>query len=309
MPHDSQTSQTDYFLADDNRLRLPGEGIEEMISKHEAELAGIAESRLDLFADAGLGMSLVILGGGLVFHECLRSIFKVPTLLFYAMCLAYILLGGYFIRKTLRKGKAKKADVETLKTKLHQLRNAREGEIKLGMYLERLRNVDGYVLHDLQTGQGNIDHVLVCPWGVFTLEGKVRERKDGKLDIVFDGEAVTVNGYRDTESVKQALAQAKLVKKVLDNAGFQRHVNPLLVFWGADYIDYSSAKNAPLKTMNRRNLSKFMEERIREYFAWRDGKSSAPQPYLGRGEMQRIAAILRDWSLNGTKVALGLPPV
>jgi hypothetical protein len=109
--------------------------------------------------------------------------------------------------------------------------------------------------------------------------------------------------------VKQAMAQAKLVKKVLEAAGIPRQVEPLLVFWGADYVDYSSAKHAPLKTMNRYLLGKFMEDRIREYFAWRDGRYSGPQSYLSRGEMQRIAAILRDWSLNGTKAALGLPPV
>jgi hypothetical protein len=93
------------------------------------------------------------------------------------MCIVYILVGIYLIRKAIKASRARQNQVETLKTKLKQLRGAREGEIKLGMYLERIRNVDGYVLHDLQTGQGNIDHVLVCPWGVYSLEGKVRERR------------------------------------------------------------------------------------------------------------------------------------
>jgi len=57
-----------------------------------------------------------------------------------------------------------------LRLRFHALHQGIEGERAVGQFLERLRE-DGYhVFHDL-TGDGfNIDHVLIGPAGIFTIE-------------------------------------------------------------------------------------------------------------------------------------------
>ena len=47
-----------------------------------------------------------------------------------------------------------------------------EGEERVGRILEALRSQGWYALHDVQTSRGNIDHVLVGPAGLSTIETK-----------------------------------------------------------------------------------------------------------------------------------------
>lgn len=56
--------------------------------------------------------------------------------------------------------------------RMRQLRQAIEGEKAVGRFLDRLRERGYSVFHDVLGANFNIDHVLVGPGGVFTVETK-----------------------------------------------------------------------------------------------------------------------------------------
>jgi hypothetical protein len=86
------------------------------------------------------------------------------------------------------------------------------GEEYVGKILDGLAGDGWRVVHDLDTGRGNIDHVLVGPGGVFTVETKSHGGK--------------ISADRIEEAwLKQAYAQAKHVEALLG-----ARVSPLLVF-------------------------------------------------------------------------------
>jgi len=89
------------------------------------------------------------------------------------------------------------------------------GEELVGEVLDGLRERGWFALHDVQLGHGNIDHVLVGPAGIFTIETKSHR---GRLRA----KAV------DARMLKQAYAEAKLIERI---TGLR--ADPLLVFSNA----------------------------------------------------------------------------
>lgn len=68
------------------------------------------------------------------------------------------------------------------------------------------------MLHDIDTGRGNIDHLIVGPGGVFTVETKSH---GGRINV----------DHIEERMWKQAYAQSKWVQEIVG-----RKVTPLLVF-------------------------------------------------------------------------------
>jgi hypothetical protein len=81
--------------------------------------------------------------------------------------------------------------------------------------LDGLRERGWFALHDVQLGRGNIDHVLVGPAGIFTIETKSHR---GRL------RAAAI----DARMLKQAYGEAKLIERI---TGLR--ADPLLVFSSA----------------------------------------------------------------------------
>jgi hypothetical protein len=89
-----------------------------------------------------------------------------------------------------------------------------EGEERVARRLQRLERHGFVVLHDLHLfgGAGNIDHVVVGPTGVFTVETKSYGRKVVIRRRLFDRETViTCGGRRLDGVVDQALRQRDAV--------------------------------------------------------------------------------------------------
>jgi hypothetical protein len=89
------------------------------------------------------------------------------------------------------------------------------GEEIVGEALAALRERGWFALHDVQLDRGNIDHVLVGPAGIFTIETKSHR---GPLRA----------GAIDSRMLKQAYAQAKSVERITGLRAV-----PLLVFSSA----------------------------------------------------------------------------
>lgn len=122
-----------------------------------------------------------------------------------------------------------------LRPRLRALRLASEGEKVVGQYLEGLRAKGYRVFHDVVGTGFNVDHVLIGPAGVFTVETKTRSKpRRGDARVVFDGKALTVGDREvDDRIVVQALAQARWLREVLaESTGKRLPVRPVVLFPG-----------------------------------------------------------------------------
>ncbi len=115
------------------------------------------------------------------------------------------------------------------------LNRAIDGEKVVGQFLERLRSSGYDVFHDL-TGEGfNVDHVIIGPAGVFTVETKTWSKPiRGDVRIRFDGEKIWKGDLEpDRDPVIQAKAQARWLKVLLtESCGKEFLVRPVVVFPG-----------------------------------------------------------------------------
>jgi nuclease-like protein len=116
-----------------------------------------------------------------------------------------------------------------------------EGEEEIGHVLEGLG--DGwFTLHDLDTGRGNIDHVVIGPGGLFTIETKSH------------GGRISVDRI-DQRMLRQAYAQRKWLEGVTGH-----EVEALLVF-SAAYLDRPLSRRRGVLVLPGRLLVKHLAGR------------------------------------------------
>lgn len=118
---------------------------------------------------------------------------------------------------------------------LRALRQARDGERAVGQFLEALRTQGYQVFHDLVGDGFNVDHVIIGPAGVFTVETKTWSKPlKGAAEIHFDGDRIRIAGREpERDPVVQAKAQANWVRKLLtDGVGRAPPTKPVVVFPG-----------------------------------------------------------------------------
>lgn len=122
-----------------------------------------------------------------------------------------------------------------IRIRLRSLRQGRDGEMAVGQFLERLREHGYQVFHDV-IGEGfNVDHVLVGPAGVFTVETKTySKRRTGESVVRATPDSLRI-GELDTGTriYRQCVAQAQWIRRILkESTGRTFHVQPTLVFPG-----------------------------------------------------------------------------
>ncbi len=105
-----------------------------------------------------------------------------------------------------------------------------KGERKVGRELERLVPHGWRVLHGIEKGNGgDIDHLLIGPGGVFTINTKTHRGAS-----VWVGDTMTkVNGGKPQPYAAASRAEADYVRSVLGrHCDFDVPVDPVLVFVG-----------------------------------------------------------------------------
>ena len=130
-------------------------------------------------------------------------------------------------------------------------------EKAVGQFLEQFRAQGYKVIHDIPVKSGdatfNIDHLLIGPNGVFTIETKSRRKPlRGHCIVTYDGQKVLVNGIApDRDPIAQALGQAKWVQDYLKSCTAISFIPliPIVVYPGW-YIDYIRAGDAKVKVAN-----------------------------------------------------------
>ncbi|WP_157546665.1 nuclease-related domain-containing protein [Hamadaea tsunoensis] len=102
------------------------------------------------------------------------------------------------------------------------------GEDAVATKLDTLNRRGWHVLHSIDTGAGDIDHLAIGPHGVFVINTK--HHRGSRVDVT--DRAVTVNGYRQ-QYPAEVSREAALARAALGQAwGHAVHVTPLIVVHG-----------------------------------------------------------------------------
>jgi hypothetical protein len=144
--------------------------------------------------------------------------------------------------------------------KVRRLKLAEQGEKAVGQMLESLRTSGYSVFHDLIGDDFNVDHVIIGPAGIFTIETKTRRKPaQGDCRITFDGEILRVAGREpDRNPVIQAKAQASWLQRLLqESTGKNYSVRPVVLFPGW-FIEDSRPNRRDLWVLEPKALPKFL---------------------------------------------------
>lgn len=109
-----------------------------------------------------------------------------------------------------------------------KLRQAIRAEQAVAQELAASLAGDNRIIHDIQTGDFNIDHVVITPVGVFAVETKSRLKPpagNGSPRVKYDGKRLEFPGWTETKPIEQSTRQAK---------------------WLADYLQKSTGETFPV---------------------------------------------------------------
>ena len=156
------------------------------------------------------------------------------------------------------------------------------GEQIIGKYLEEQLMPGKYqLIHDLLFKNGdktfNIDHVIVGPTGIFSVETKNWTNPDGTHhQIFYDGKKILVDGMvPERDPLVQAVAGAKSIQDILETrTGKHFDVQPVVVFLGS--YTTTNPKHAPAWVLNEQVVPIFVKNDFRE-LSYDDGMLAIAQ--------------------------------
>jgi hypothetical protein len=161
-------------------------------------------------------------------YEWYQHVFSLPPMHWPITVVALITL-GICIPKIIKLRKQVKA-----------INRGIDGEKAVGQFLEQFR-ANGYqVFHDIPGDKAkgekfNIDHVLIGPGGIFTVETKYAQKPSkGQCIVERDGDSLKVNGREPNRNpIIQAKAQSGHISRILaDSTGQKFAVQPIVVYPG-----------------------------------------------------------------------------
>ena len=118
---------------------------------------------------------------------------------------------------------------------IRQLKQARDGERAVGQYLDSLQDRGYSIIHDVVGDGFNVDHVIVGPAGVFTIETKTISKPiRGAAQVIYDGKTLTVGGFKpDRDPITQGRAQARWLRELLqESTGRSLRIQSLVLYPG-----------------------------------------------------------------------------
>lgn len=127
--------------------------------------------------------------------------------------------------------------VKRVEPELENLYLGFDGEVFMGEVLDSLKEKGCKIIHDFaythHKGKSNIDHIIVAPQGVFTVETKAVSKVDEQNEkIIYDGKTVKLSSGRPIENpLNQAEAEAKVLKDfIYKQRGKEISVQPIVVY-------------------------------------------------------------------------------
>ncbi len=131
-----------------------------------------------------------------------------------------------------------------------------KGEERIAAILEELPE-DCWVFHDYQAGADHIDHVVVSPGGIYSVETKFW---NGKVTV--DDDCILVDGKLPTRSpVSQAQRERNELRSKFKGFGWNVDVLPVVVF-ASDTFEPGFAELDGVTVLNSSRLKKWLSERV-----------------------------------------------
>lgn len=145
-----------------------------------------------------------------------------------------------------------------------QIKLGMEGEKIVAEVLDELR-VDGYkVYNDVINNNFNIDHVIVGPAGVFTVETKTWKKGKDKNIISYDESNIRINGKNCFKNpIDQARGQVYWLSRFIEEKTKTKiRVRPVIIFPG--WFVEPMKRGADVWILNEKSLKTFLknEEKI-----------------------------------------------
>jgi len=219
----------------DKPLRNPGQSVE--------------ERKRDLVLDRLLQpLTIALVATVVAVMEIIRSYFNSPPTpwLWGFAALVAIIWATFRVSRTL--------------PEIRALSLAVDGEKAVGQYLEKLRPMGYEVFHDVCGSNFNVDHVVIGPAGVFTVETKAWSKPvKGEAKIAFDGESLTAAGWKpDRNPIIQARAQAAWLGELLkESTGRKLPVRPVVLFPGW-FIEQAAGTSREVWVLNPKAFPEFL---------------------------------------------------
>jgi hypothetical protein len=153
------------------------------------------------------------------------------------------------------------------------------GEEQVGELLDGLAGDGWRVIHDASLGRGNVDHILIGPAGIFTVETKSHP---GPVKVA------RVHGA----TLSQAQAQRKAIERVTGET-----VEPLIVFSRA-WVDKPLARRKGVRVTPARMLAGYLQRR----------PATLTQEQVEQARA-RVAAALRKYRAESLDVSRSTRPI
>lgn len=148
-----------------------------------------------------------------------------------------------------------------------------KGEERIASILQDLPD-DCWVFHDYQAGTDHIDHVVVSPGGIYSIETKFWNGK-----VTLDGDCVLVDGKLPSRSpVAQALREKDELRNKFRTLGWAVDISPLVVF-ASDTFAPDQAELKGVTILNSCRLKRWLSGRV---------------PVLTELELARISKLMED---------------
>lgn len=145
--------------------------------------------------------------------------------------------------------------------RIRNIRLGRDGERIVGQSLERMREMGYQVFHDvIDVERGfNIDHIIVGPGGVFTIETKTISKTSGAQKIFHNGDDIRYDGLvPDRNPIYQAKAQARWLREfIMETTGLETKVRPVVIFPG--WFVESISGNSDVWVLNEKVFPSFLK--------------------------------------------------
>ncbi|HXF83356.1 MAG TPA: nuclease-related domain-containing protein [bacterium] len=175
----------------------------------------------DLLGEISFYTLLIVMLLGFVFAEWVRKMWPAPPnpALLGALTAPIVAYGVFCLQRSLRL--------------LRRLRQEQRGARVVAETLEALRMRGAVVLHDIPAPGFTVDHLVLCPQGVYAVQAAAYPPRRGG-EIRFQNGFLHAGSRRLTDDpVQQAKAQARWVQAMLaEGTGRTYAVRPVLLFPG-----------------------------------------------------------------------------
>lgn len=142
-----------------------------------------------------------------------------------------------------------------------KLKQAIKAELATAQEISSSLAGNNRIIHDLQAGEFNIDHVAITPAGVFAVETKSRLKPpagNGSPKVKYDGKSLDFGSWKETKPVDQADRQARWLANYLrESTGEAFPVTAVLALPGW-YVERSAPiKPTMVQVINPKNSGRF----------------------------------------------------